>query len=315
MRILFLGGTGLTGPFAVRRLHALGHEVTVYHRGQHEADFPEGVRRVLGDLAHLPGKLVHPAPDVVVHMWAMTEADAGHFLGVFRGVAGRAVVVSSGDVYRAYGRLQRLESGPPDPIPLSEDAPLRESRYPYRKMAPSEDHWMARYEKISIERALMEQTRLPTTILRFPAVCGPNEYRRFQQWLQPMLRGEAEIRVQEDWAGWRWTHGFFEDVAESVVLAATHPRAAGRIYNVGEPQTPTMAERLDAFARASGWRGRIVRAPASEIPEAGRMPHDFAHHLVYDTSRIRTELGYAEAVLPQEALVRIIEWERAASLQ
>src|SRR5579863_28267 len=73
-----------------------------------------------------------------------------------------------------------------------------------------------------------EPGRPAATVLRFPAVVGPNEYRRFQRWLQPMVRGVAELRVQDDWAAWRWTHGFAEDVAEAVVLAATNPAAAGR---------------------------------------------------------------------------------------
>jgi hypothetical protein len=103
-------------------------------------------------------------------MWAMTEADAESFVNRFRGVASRAVVVSNGDVYRAYGRLTGLEFGPPDPIPLTEDAPLRKSRYPYRRMAPNPDHWMTQYDKILVEQVLTDQMELPTSVLRFPAV-------------------------------------------------------------------------------------------------------------------------------------------------
>lgn len=306
MRTLILGGTGLTGPFVVRRLHALGHEVTVFHRGEHQADLPAGVHRVHGDLAQPPRQLLHPAPDVVVHMWAMTEAGAQSFVQMFRGSAGRAVVVSSGDVYRAYGRLLRLEPGPPGAIPLSEDAPLRESRYPYRKTAPGEDHWMAQYDKILVEQAAMSQPDLPATILRFPAVVGPGEHGRLARWLRPMLGGAAELRLQDGWSTWRWTHGFAEDVADAVVLAATRPGAAGRIYNVGERHTPTMADRLAEFARAAGWQGRTVIVPPSELAEADRMPYDFAHHLIYDTARIRAELGYAEVVPHQESLDRTL---------
>src|SRR5262252_7979103 len=145
----------LTGPYAVRRLHSLGHEVTVFHRGEHEAELPVRVTHVHGDFAHLPSEVFDPAPDVVVHMWAMTEMDAESFLRRFRGIASRAVVISSGDVYRAYGRLTGVESGLPDPIPLKENAPLRESRYPYRRMAPNPDHWMTRYDKILVEQVLM----------------------------------------------------------------------------------------------------------------------------------------------------------------
>ena len=127
-----------------------------------------------------------------------------------------------------------------------------------------------------------------------------------------MLRGDAELRIQDDWAEWRWTHGFAEDVAEAVVLAVTNSAAAGRTYNVGEPRAPSMAERLAEFARVAGWQGRIVRARASELPEADRMPQDFAHHLAYDTTRIRTELGYQEVVPHQVSLAQTLELERTA---
>jgi len=310
MRVLVLGGTSLTGPYAVRRLHALGHDVTVFHRGDHEAAFPAEVRHVHGDFADPPREVLHPAPDVVVHMWAMTEADAEGFVRRFRGVAGRAVVISSGDVYRAYGRLQRLEAGPPDEVPLTEDAPLRETLYPYREKAPGADHWMARYDKLLVEQTAMREPGLRATILRFPAVLGGGEYRRFQRWIQPMVRGAAELRIQDSWAGWRWTHGFAEDVAEAVVLAAANPAAAGRVYNVGERETPTMIERLREFARGAEWSGRIVGVPAAELPEEERMPHDFSHHIVYDTARIREELGYRELVEREESVRRTVELER-----
>jgi nucleoside-diphosphate-sugar epimerase len=91
VRVLILGGTGLTGPYAVRRLHALGHDVTIFDRGEHEAEAPAGVRRVRGQFGDFPRELINPAPDVVVHMWAMTAADAVAFLSVFSGVAGRGV--------------------------------------------------------------------------------------------------------------------------------------------------------------------------------------------------------------------------------
>ena len=55
MRVLVLGGTGLTGPFAVRRLCGLGHQVTVFHRGGHEAELP-------GSVSHIHGSLADPPP-------------------------------------------------------------------------------------------------------------------------------------------------------------------------------------------------------------------------------------------------------------
>jgi nucleoside-diphosphate-sugar epimerase len=139
----------------------------------------------------------------------------------------------------------------------------------------------------------------------------PGSQGKSTRWLQPMLRGDKELPIQEGWAGWRWTHGFAEDVAEAVVLAAMNSFSAGRVYNVGERCIPTMAERLGEFARVASWRGRIFEVPASSLSEADRMAFDFAHHFVCDTTRIRTELGYNEVVSPEVSLRRTLDYEMA----
>lgn len=311
MRVLVLGGTGFSGPFLVRRLDELGHEVTVFHRGQQEADLPASVRRIRGTLENPTAELRRSAPDVVIHMWAMTEGDARSFLALFGGAAGRAVVISSGDVYRAYGRLQRAESGPPDPAPIAEDGPLRESRYPYAGNAADESSdWMRRYDKILVEQALLEQRELPVTILRYPAVYGPGDrYHRFRGWLRQIEAGN-EVPLQDTYAQWRWTHGYVENVAEATALAATDARAAGRVYNVGEAETLSVMERVEELGRATGWEGRVLAVRADELPSEQRMPQDFAHHLVMDSTRIRQELGFRERVSRGECLARTVAWER-----
>jgi nucleoside-diphosphate-sugar epimerase len=313
MRILILGGTSLTGPFVVRRLDGMGHQVTVCHRGKHEADLPAGVRHIHADWMEAPreqaSELREAGRDVVVQMWAATEAHAVRFLEMFGDRAERAVVISSGDVYRAYGRLRRLEAGPPGATPIGEDGPLRESRYPYRgsSMLPAGE--ADQYDKVLVETALRAQSRWPVTLLRFPAVYGPNDQHRLGVWLRRMEQG-GELKIEEGQARWRWTHGFSEDVAEAVVRAVTNERAAGGTYNVGEAQTPMWAERLEEWGRVAGWKGRIVPVGGAEIPEDERMPYDWAHHVEIDTGRIRSELGYREVVAREEGIARTIAWER-----
>ena len=56
----------------------------------------------------------------------MTEGQARTLMKAVRGIAGRVVALSSGDVYRAYGLLHGTEVGPPQPVPIAEDAPLRQ---------------------------------------------------------------------------------------------------------------------------------------------------------------------------------------------
>src|ERR1700674_3726350 len=50
LRILILGGTGVTGPFQVRYALSRGHKVTVFNRGKtHPDELPQGVEQLIGD--------------------------------------------------------------------------------------------------------------------------------------------------------------------------------------------------------------------------------------------------------------------------
>jgi 2'-hydroxyisoflavone reductase len=49
MDILILGGTGYIGPYQVREAVARGHRVTVFNRGQHQAELPPSVVHLVGD--------------------------------------------------------------------------------------------------------------------------------------------------------------------------------------------------------------------------------------------------------------------------
>lgn len=49
MRVLILGGTVFLGRHLVASAVTSGHDVTVFHRGEHTATLPTGVREILGD--------------------------------------------------------------------------------------------------------------------------------------------------------------------------------------------------------------------------------------------------------------------------
>ncbi|HEY7462514.1 MAG TPA: NAD-dependent epimerase/dehydratase family protein [Gemmatimonadota bacterium] len=323
MRVLIVGGTGFIGRHVARALDAAGCEVTVLHRGPHDGDLPGSVRHVRDESAAIPvtrfpDAALRPAPDVVVHMVPIGEADARAAVEAFRGVARRLVAVSSGDVYRAYGRLIGKEpsespewlSGSPGPF-LPEDAPLRTTLYPYGREVEGPWGPLRDYEKILVERAVLGEPGLPGTVLRLPKVYGPGDPRSvFLPYLKRMDDGRPAILLGYRQARWRWTHGYVEDVAAAIALAAMDERAAGRVYNVGELPTPTLAARVLALGRVAGWQGRIVTLPDDRLPAHLRTPYGSEPDLAYDTARIRTELGYRESVSPEEALARTVAWER-----
>src|SRR6266542_4153780 len=231
MRVLVLSGTGFVGSVAVTRLCEMGHEVIVAHRGRTEADHPPDVRHVhhpsvdsnLGAefLDGLFDELRRLEPEVVVHMQPIGDADAGAVVRAFGGVARRVVAISSIDVYRAYGRLHRTEPGPPDPVPLREDAPQRET------VAPDGPG----YNKTGVESVVLGDPALPATVLRYPAVYGPGDlmHRLFFGALKWMFDKRPVILLDEGVARWRFSHGYTENLALAVLLAITQDRAAGRV--------------------------------------------------------------------------------------
>ena len=286
MRVLILGGTGFIGPYVAKELCLRNHEVTLFHRGAHETVLAPEARHFRSEKAAMPvvdfpEELLRARFETVIHMIVMGECDARAVVRAFTGRAKRLVVLSSGDVYRAYGRFTRIEPGPIEEGLLTEDSPLRSALFPYRAEAKSESDLSYFYEKILVEREVLAQPALPATVLRLPKVYGPG--------------GNADLATvyrNRNYPPWRWTHGYVENVAAAIVLAALHPAASGRVYNLGEAYTPTIAERLKSL-------------PASSVPSVDDN-YDFRQNIAYDTTRIRRELGYEEPVNDDEALRRTL---------
>ena len=318
MQILVVGGTNFIGPHVVWELHRRGHDVTVYHRGVHEPVLPAAVRHIHSPRAsipvlHFPSALSDPPPEVVLHMFPVGEDDTKAAVARFIGVARRIVAVSSGDVYQAYGRLLGLEPGPPQTVPLTEDAPVRETLYPYRNAASGPTDWIYHYEKILVERVLFAGG-LPATVLRLPAVYGAGDpYHRFRAYIKRMQDGRPAILLDSSQAGWRWTHGYVEDVARAIATVTLDDRALGKVYNVGEAAVPTVEERVRRIGELIGWTGRVVAMTRDRLPEHLRVPYETRQDLVMDTRRVRSEIGWKEAVSEDDAMRRTIEWEQTNS--
>lgn len=312
MRVLAVGATGFIGSPVVRLLIEQGHVTAVLHRGRSEAGPPEEAEVIQGDRdapADLKAALVRFKPEVVLDVIPYTEKQAKSLVETFCGSARRIVAVSSADVYRNYDGFRGRTSAPPDPVPLAENAPLREALYPYRGCGVP-FKWADDYDKILVERVVLGEPKLPGTVLRLPAVYGPGDTQhRPAPYLQRMDDGRPAVLLTEEQAEWRWTRGYVENVAAAIAFAVTDDRAAGRVYNLGEAPTPTEREWVQQIGREAGWSGEIVTLPNRQLPQALQQPFDFRYHLATDTRRIREELGFAEPIGRQQALQRTIEWE------
>jgi nucleoside-diphosphate-sugar epimerase len=317
MRIIVIGGTGFIGSHVVARM-AAEHDVTVVHRGKHPGALPASVHYIIGDrdrLAELAAGFLRHPPDVVLDMIAGDELQARAVVDAFRGIAGRLVSTSSIDVYRAYEIGLGLAPGPLEPVPLTEESPLRTALYPFRNRPAGSvpfDWVTPDYDKVIVERVVRSEPSLPATILRLPMVYGPGDpLHRFYGFLKRMDDGRAAIPIDETWAKWQAPMGYVEDVAAAIALAVTNAAAAGRTYNIAEADALSWADWARAVGQAAGWNGSVVTLPRDRTPKHLIPPFRAEQHWTARSSRIRDELGYRETVTRAEALARTVAWERA----
>jgi nucleoside-diphosphate-sugar epimerase len=317
MRILLIGGNGFIGRFAVAALKQQGHALGVFHRGTTSA--PAGVDEIRGDRYQLKSstqELKRFTPDVVIDLVISSGPQAEEMMNIFRGMAQRVVMLSSIDVYRAIGILHGTEDGPLQEVPLSEESELRRCLHPY----PAESLQLLRkifawvtddYDKIPVERVVVNDRELPGTVLRLPMVYGPGDpLRRFYPVVKRIIDRRSHIIFPETLANWRSPRSYVENVAAAIALAATDDRATGRIYNACEEPSFSELEWARKIASEMGWEGEFVALPVERTPRHLLKPGNAAQRWTASSARIRHELGYQEPVAIEQAIRHTIQWER-----
>lgn len=306
MKVLVIGGSRFIGPHVISQLMSKGHEVAVFNRNQSNTKIPN-VLQITSDRNHIEDycrEFQRFEPEVVLDMIPFNESEAKRTLAVFEGMTDRIVVISSADVYRAYGRLVELEPGDSLETPLLESSPLREKMYPYREQVDEGD-WRYHYDKILVERIFLSSEKIASTILRLPMVFGPGDRQhRLFPYVKRINDNRPYILLDEKLAKWRTTRGYVENVAHAVVLAILNSAAKNEIYNVSDYHFNEL-EWVKLITETAGWNGTI------ELLEAGKIPQGMNLNQSIDMSseKIRRELGYQEIVSLEDALKKTIQWE------
>ena len=314
MRFVVLGGTWFIGPAIVEELLAAGHQVTVVSRGRHLGpDLPPAPARVCDrfDEPALAALLGEVAPEVIVDTCAYTR-DAAEILARARPKRARLLVLSSMDVYRAFGAV--LTGAASDPVPLDEESPVRETRYPYRGRADVA-HLAERlpgveldaYDKLDVEEVARAAG---ASVLRLPLVYGPRDpLRREEPILRRVRAGRTRIPVGA--ANLLWTRAYVRDIARAVRLAGERLEG-GELLNVGERRTPTMRQWAEAILRAAGSSAELVRVADDKLPADLKLFASGPQHLLVDSSRARQLLGWRwRETDAEQAVGESVRWHLA----
>ncbi len=304
LRVLLIGGSGFLGHHAAAALAAAGHEVTVMSRGN--ATPPPGARTLRadrGDRAALGRALEGQRFDLTVDFLVYDAADVETLLLVPYAALGRYVMISTGQVYLVtQGARPPYREDDADAGPTAEPPPG----------TLDHDQWSYGVGKRRAERRLLGlrgSHGVRATILRLPILHGRGDgSRRLWAYLERMKDGgvmvlpeAGEMSVRFLWAG---------DVGRVVVrLASESPQAA--VYNLAQPDTPSLRAFLEATARIARLPLRWIRASWEECEAAGldRTFSPFASRWrsIMDPTRAATEWSFT-ATPSEDYLPEVVRW-------
>lgn len=315
--VIVTGGCGFIGSHFVRTLHVERpswhvinlDKLTYAGNVANVADVPLGdhYRFVTGDICDAPflDELIGEArPWAVVNFAAESHVDRSildsspflrtNVLGVQvlldavrRHRVQRFVQISTDEVY---GDLDA-------PAAADEEAPLRPSS-PYAASKAAADHLCLSYGRTY---------GTPVMIVRSANNYGPFQY---PEKLVPLVirnavKGET-IPVYGDGGQVRdWLH--VADNCAAILRVLEHGEHGG-VYNVGADNNrsnlQTVQMLCELIAAETGQSSETIRALVRFVPD--RPGHDRRYAL--DTKRVRTQLGWAPQVDPDEGLLATVRW-------
>ena len=302
MKVVVFGGTRFIGRAIVEELAGAGHDLLIVHRGNLEpADMP-AVQHLHTERTELPAhrkELAAFRPDSAIDCRALTRADAETVLEALPSDV-RLVVISSIDVYRAFGALNQDRET--DPVPLDETSPVRPARYPYRDLMPG----MEQYDKLDVEEVYLPRG---ATSVRLPMVYGEHDYQLREEFI---LRRVREGRTRIPFGNGMWLHSgaYVRDVARGVHLALQTPAAKGEVLNLCEDRTYSMRMWSRMILDSAGSTAELVRVADELLPEDLKPTGTMSQHIAVSAQKAHAMLGWTTSD-PAESLRTTVRWHLA----
>jgi len=279
VKVGVIGGTGNIGSSIVRLLTAVGHDVTVYNRGQSRA-VPAGVRAIKGDRqqrAVFEKTMGEADFDAVIDMICFGAEDARSAVRAFGNVK-HFIFCSTVCVYGVQY----------DWLPVTEEHPLRPSTdYGRNKAAAERVFLTAHYSQ-----------GFPVTIIRPSTTFGPilgmlRQIAWEHTWVDRIRKGKPIAVCGDGRALHQWLH--VDDAAAGFVFALGRERCIGQTYNLMKREFGSWIDYHRTAMKVIGRDVELVGVPlgtllAAKVPNSGICETIFSHNTIYSPDRIMRDV-------------------------
>jgi nucleoside-diphosphate-sugar epimerase len=329
VKVLITGATGFTGGHLAQHLASRGDDVRALVRARSRERFNrsplpgQGVTAADGDLMDTASvRRAVEGVDVVYHV-AATYREAGQPDSAYRAInvegtrnvleASRAAAVKR-VVHCSTGGVHGHIANPP----ANEDAPFN----------PGDVYQETKLAAEKLAREFGAANNLDVVVARPIGIYGPGDKR-----FLTLFRGLARGRFPLIGDGKPFYHlTFIKDLVEGFRLCGTVPAATGRTYILAGPRYTTLEQLVQLVAKelnvtpprvhlpvwpfwTAGLLCEMVCVPLRIEPPIFRRRVDFyTKSRAFDTTRARTELGFAPQVDLEEGIKRTADWYRNEGL-
>lgn len=292
---LVIGGGGPTGPHVVEGLRQRGFKVAVLNRGVHPINLPGDVERIVGD-----PHFIDPLKEAIgTRSFDLVVASYGRLAVIAEAFAGRTERFLGIGGFVGYRGFYVPESMRPSglPIPTPEDWPL---------VTDPAEHRFA--SLVAAAEAAVQKHHSTYTLFRYPYVYGPRQLVPREWSVVRRVRDGRRAIVLINGGMGLLSHINAENAAHALMLAVDQPsKASGRIYNVGDDVQLDLRQFVELAGDALNVKLEIASVPDTPVTRIAALA-PLTDHKLMDTSRIKADLGYRDAVPTIEAVQRTVRY-------
>ncbi len=309
MKVLVTGGAGFIGSHLVRRLLRAGHAAVIvdnfndYYnpaiKRSNIAGLESNVELIeanIEDADRMKQVVVDGKFDAIVHIAARAgvrpsvENPLSYLQTNVNGTYNMLDAAKAGGVSKFLFASSSSVYGLAKTVPFSEDLPLPQTLSPYAATKLAGEHLCGNFSHLY---------DLGVVCLRFFTVYGPGQrpdlaIHKFTD----LIYNDKPIPKYGD-GNTRRDYTYIDDIIQGVMGALAYDKTKFEIVNLGESETTTLTELIEALEKSIGKKANILQLPEQQ----GDMPLTCA-----DIRKARALLGYDPKVKISEGIPRFVEW-------